>query len=103
LCQPLGVVAAISPFNFPAMIPFWFLPYAVAAGNCFLLKPSERVPLSSWKLFQLIQPAGFPPGVIQMVNGGREAVDAILDHPEIRAISIVGSTPTPRYIFGRAA
>jgi malonate-semialdehyde dehydrogenase (acetylating) / methylmalonate-semialdehyde dehydrogenase len=101
--QPLGVVAAITPFNFPGMIPFWFLPYAVAAGNCFLLKPSERVPLTSWKLFRLIQSAGFPPGVIQLVNGGREAVDAILDHPEIRAISFVGSTPTARYIYSRAA
>lgn len=101
--QPLGVVAAITAFNFPAMIPFWFLPYAVAAGNCFLLKPSERVPLSSWKLFQLIQAAGFPKGVIQLVNGGREAVDAILDHPEIRAISFVGSTATAHYIYSRAA
>jgi len=101
--QPLGVVAAITPFNFPGMIPFWFLPYAVAAGNCFLLKPSERVPLTSWKLFHLIQTAGFPAGVIQLVNGGRETVDAILDHPQIRAISFVGSTPTARYIYSRAA
>jgi malonate-semialdehyde dehydrogenase (acetylating)/methylmalonate-semialdehyde dehydrogenase len=101
--QPLGVVAAITPFNFPGMIPFWFLPYAVAAGNCFLLKPSERVPLTSWKLFHLIQTAGFPAGVIQLVNGGRETVDAILDHPQIRAISFVGSTATARYIYSRAA
>jgi malonate-semialdehyde dehydrogenase (acetylating)/methylmalonate-semialdehyde dehydrogenase len=101
--QPLGVVAAITPFNFPGMIPFWFLPYAVAAGNCFLLKPSERVPLTSFKLFHLIQAAGFPPGVVQLVNGGREAVDTILDHPEIRAISFVGSTATARYIYSRAA
>src|SRR5208337_2578907 len=101
--QPLGVVAAVVPFNFPGMIPFWFLPYAVAAGNCFLLKPSERVPLTSWKLFHLIQAAGFPPGVIQLVNGGREAVDAILDHPEIRAVSFVGSTPVARYIYSRAS
>ncbi len=101
--QPLGVVAAIVPFNFPGMIPFWFLPYAVAAGNCFLLKPSERVPLTSWKLFHLIQSAGFPPGVIQLVNGGREAVDAILDHPDIRAVSFVGSTAVAKYIYSRAA
>ena len=101
--QPLGVVAAITPFNFPGMIPFWFLPYAVAAGNCFLLKPSERVPLTSWKLFQLVEAAGFPAGVIQLVNGGRAAVDAILDHPEIRAVSFVGSTATARYIYSRAA
>ena len=101
--QPLGVVAAITPFNFPGMIPFWFLPYAVAAGNCFILKPSERVPLTSQKLFHLIQAAGFPPGVIQLVNGGRDTVNAILDHPAIRAVSFVGSTATARYIYSRAA
>lgn len=101
--QPLGVTAAITPFNFPAMIPFWFLPYAVATGNCFILKPSERVPLSSNKLFHLIRAAGFPPGVLQLVNGGKKTVDAILDHPAIRAISFVGSTATARYIYGRAA
>lgn len=101
--QPLGVVAAIVPFNFPFMIPFWFLPYALATGNCFLLKPSERVPLSSYKLFHLLHAAGFPKGVVQMVNGGHETVNAILDHPLIRAISFVGSTPTARYIYRRAA
>jgi len=101
--QPLGVVAAITPFNFPGMIPFWFLPYAVAAGNCFLLKPSERVPITSQKLFHLIQSAGFPSGVIQLVNGGRDVVNALLDHPAIRAISFVGSTATARYIYSRAA
>ena len=101
--QPLGVVAAITPFNFPGMIPFWFLPYAVAAGNCFLLKPSERVPITSQKLFRLIEAAGFPPGVIQLVNGGRDTVNAILDHPVIRAVSFVGSTVTARYIYSRAA
>jgi malonate-semialdehyde dehydrogenase (acetylating)/methylmalonate-semialdehyde dehydrogenase len=101
--QPLGVVAAITPFNFPGMIPFWFLPYAIAAGNCFILKPSERVPITSQKLFHLFEVAGFPPGVLQLVNGGRETVDAILDHPAIRAISFVGSTPTARYIYSRAA
>ncbi|NWF83093.1 MAG: CoA-acylating methylmalonate-semialdehyde dehydrogenase [Bryobacteraceae bacterium] len=100
--QPLGVVAAITPFNFPGMIPFWFLPYAVATGNCFILKPSERVPITSARIFELLQAAGFPPGVVQLVNGGREAVNAILDHPEIRAISFVGSTPTARYIYSRA-
>jgi malonate-semialdehyde dehydrogenase (acetylating)/methylmalonate-semialdehyde dehydrogenase len=101
--QPLGVVAAITPFNFPGMIPFWFLPYAVAAGNCFILKPSERVPITSQKLFQLIQAAGFPHGVVQLVNGGRDVVNAILDHPEIRAVSFVGSTSTARYVYSRAA
>ena len=101
--QPLGVVAAIVPFNFPGMIMFWFMPYAVAAGNCFLLKPSERVPITSQKIFRLIQQAGFPPGVIQLVNGGRDTVNAILDHPGIRAVSFVGSTPTAKYIYSRAA
>jgi malonate-semialdehyde dehydrogenase (acetylating)/methylmalonate-semialdehyde dehydrogenase len=101
--QPLGVVAAIAPFNFPGMIPFWFLPYAVAAGNCFLLKPSERVPITAQKIFQLIEKAGFPAGVMQLVNGGRETVNAILDHPGIRAVSFVGSTATAKYVYSRAA
>jgi malonate-semialdehyde dehydrogenase (acetylating)/methylmalonate-semialdehyde dehydrogenase len=100
--QPLGVVAAITPFNFPGMIPFWFLPYAVATGNCFILKPSERVPMTSVRMFDLLQSAGFPAGVLQMVNGGRDTVNAILDHPGIKAISFVGSTPTARYIYSRA-
>lgn len=100
--QPVGVVAAITPFNFPGMIPFWFLPYAVAAGNCFLLKPSERTPITAQKVFALIDAAGFPPGVVQMVNGSRQAVDAMLDHPLIRAISFVGSTATARYVYARA-
>ncbi len=103
LRQPLGVVAAITPFNFPAMIPFWFLPYAVATGNCFLLKPSERVPIAASRLFELLEAAGFPPGVVQLVNGGRDTVNAILDHPGIRAISFVGSTATAKYIYSRAA
>jgi len=101
--QPLGVVAAITPFNFPAMIPLWFLPYAVATGNCFILKPSERVPMASERLFELIDQAGFPPGVLQLVNGGKDTVDALLDHPLVRAYSFVGSTPVARYIYRRAA
>lgn len=101
--QPLGVVAAITPFNFPAMIPLWFLPYAVATGNCFILKPSEKVPMSSQKLFELIEAAGFPAGVLQLVHGGKETVDALLDHPGIRAISFVGSTAVAKYVYGRAA
>jgi malonate-semialdehyde dehydrogenase (acetylating)/methylmalonate-semialdehyde dehydrogenase len=101
--QPLGVVAAVTPFNFPAMIPFWFLPYALATGNCFILKPSERVPLSSNKIFHLIEAAGFPAGVVQLVNGGKETVNAILDHPLIRGVSFVGSTATARHIYSRAA
>jgi malonate-semialdehyde dehydrogenase (acetylating)/methylmalonate-semialdehyde dehydrogenase len=101
--QPLGVVAAITPFNFPGMVPLWFLPYAVATGNCFILKPSERVPMTMQKMFELIEQAGFPPGVLQIVNGNKEVVDAILDHPLIRAISFVGSTPVARYIYQRGA
>lgn len=101
--QPLGVVAAITPFNFPTMIPLWFLPYAVATGNCFILKPSEKVPMSSQKLFELIDGAGFPNGVLQLVNGGKGTVDALLDHPTVRAISFVGSTPVAKYIYERAA
>ncbi len=100
--QPLGVVAAITPFNFPAMIPLWFMPYAVATGNCFILKPSEKVPMSSQKMFALIDQLGLPKGVLQLVNGGRETVDALLDHPTIRAISFVGSTPVAKYVYSRA-
>jgi len=100
--QPLGVVAAITPFNFPAMIPLWFLPYAVATGNCFILKPSERVPMTSQKLFELIEQAGFPAGVVQLVNGSKETVDALLDHPQVKAVSFVGSTPVARYVYSRA-
>ena len=100
--QPVGIVAAITPFNFPGMIPFWFLPYAVASGNCFILKPSERTPITAQKVFALIHAAGFPAGVVQMINGSRDAVNAILDHPLIRAISFVGSTATARYVYSRA-
>jgi malonate-semialdehyde dehydrogenase (acetylating)/methylmalonate-semialdehyde dehydrogenase len=100
--QPLGVVAAITPFNFPGMIPLWFMPYALACGNCFILKPSEKVPMASQKLFRLIESLGLPPGVIQLVNGGKETVDALLDHPGVRAISFVGSTPVAKYIYSRA-
>ena len=101
--QPLGVVAAITPFNFPAMIPLWFLPYAVACGNTFVLKPSERVPFSMVRIFELIHRAGVPKGVLNLVNGGKTAVDALLDHPAVQAISFVGSSPVARYIYARAA
>lgn len=100
--QPLGVTAAITPFNFPGMIPLWFLPYAVATGNCFILKPSEKVPMTTQALFRLIEEAGFPQGVIQLVNGGKDTVDAILDHPRVKAVSFVGSTPVAKYIYSRA-
>src|SRR5690606_3006513 len=100
--QPLGVAAAITPFNFPAMIPLWFLPYAVAAGNAFILKPSEKVPLSSQFMFGLLERTGLPAGVVQLVHGGKDAVDALLDHPDVAAISFVGSTPVAKYIYARA-
>jgi malonate-semialdehyde dehydrogenase (acetylating)/methylmalonate-semialdehyde dehydrogenase len=101
--QPLGVVAIIAPFNFPGMIPFWFLPYAVACGNTVLIKPSERCPMTMQMIMGLIEEAGFPPGVINLVNGGPETVNVILDHPDVRAISFVGSTPVARHVYGRAA
>jgi malonate-semialdehyde dehydrogenase (acetylating)/methylmalonate-semialdehyde dehydrogenase len=100
--QPLGVVAAITPFNFPGMIPLWFLPYAVASGNCFVLKPSERVPMTTQHLVRLCEEAGFPAGVVSLVNGGKAAVDALLDHPLVRAVSFVGSTPIAKYVYARA-
>src|SRR5690554_4738042 len=101
--QPIGVAAAIVPFNFPGMIPLWFLPYAVATGCTFILKPSERVPLTMQKFYGLLEQAGFPPGVVNLVNGGKETVVAILDHPLIRGVSFVGSTPIARYVYSRAA
>jgi malonate-semialdehyde dehydrogenase (acetylating)/methylmalonate-semialdehyde dehydrogenase len=100
--QPLGVVAAIVPFNFPGMIPFWFLPYAIACGNTLIVKPSERVPLTMKYAFELLERAGIPKGVVNLVNGGKAAVDALLDHPQVRAISFVGSTPVAKYIYARA-
>src|SRR5205823_1083994 len=100
--QPLGVVAAITPFNFPGMIPFWFLPYAIACGNTLVMKPSERVPLTMRRAFELLAQTGLPKGVVNLVNGGKSAVDTLLDHPKVRAISFVGSTPVAKYIYARA-
>jgi malonate-semialdehyde dehydrogenase (acetylating)/methylmalonate-semialdehyde dehydrogenase len=101
--QPLGVTAAITPFNFPSMIPLWFLPYAIACGNTFILKPSERVPLTARKIFELLHEAGLPSGVVNLVVGAKPAVDALLHHPQVRAISFVGSTPVAKYIYAEGA
>jgi len=101
--QPVGVVGVIAPFNFPGMIPLWFLPYAVACGNTLVLKPSEKTPMTMAKIFELAAQAGFPAGVLNLVHGGKEAVDALLDHPAVRAISFVGSTQVARYVYSRAA
>src|SRR5579863_5814122 len=100
--QPLGVVAAITPFNFPGMIPFWFLPYAIATGNTLIMKPSERVPLTMRLAFELLDQCGIPKGVVNLLNGGKPVVDALLDHPAVRALSFVGSTPVARYVYARA-
>ena len=100
--QPVGVAGCIAPFNFPGMITFWFLPYAIACGNPFIVKPSEKVPLTMQKIFQLVdEHLDLPAGVLQMVHGGKDAVDAMLDHPVIRAISFVGSTPIAKYVYSR--
>jgi len=101
--QPLGVGTTIAPFNFPAMITFWFIPYALAAGNTYLVKPSERVSLTMQKIFRLIDQSGFPKGVVNMVNGAKPAVDAILNHPDIKAVTFVGSTPVAKYIYSQGS
>jgi malonate-semialdehyde dehydrogenase (acetylating) / methylmalonate-semialdehyde dehydrogenase len=101
--QPVGVCAAIVPFNFPAMVPFWFLPFAIGCGNAFILKPSEQVPLTQQIAFEVLDGLGLPPGVVNLVNGGREIVEGILDHPGIDAVSFVGSAPVARLVYERAA
>jgi malonate-semialdehyde dehydrogenase (acetylating)/methylmalonate-semialdehyde dehydrogenase len=101
--QPLGVVAAITPFNFPGMIPLWYLPYAIACGNCFLLKVSEKVPMTMNRVFDLIAELDLPPGVLSLVHGAKGTVEALLDHPLVRAISFVGSSPVAKYVYSRAA
>lgn len=101
--QPIGVAAIIAPFNFPAMIPFWFMPYAIASGNTCIVKPSERVPNTMNKVFQLIDQLNLPKGVINLVNGSRETVDAILEHPDINSISFVGSTRVAKIIYEKAS
>jgi len=103
LRQPLGVVAGVTPFNFPAMVPLWMFPVALACGNCFVLKPSERDPSTALLLAELLKEAGLPDGVFNVVHGDKLAVDALLDHELVRAISFVGSTPVARYIYTRAS
>ncbi len=99
--QPVGVAAGITPFNFPAMIPLWKAAPAIACGNAFILKPSERDPSCPMRLAELFIEAGLPPGVLNVINGDKEAVDAILDHPDIAAVGFVGSTPIAEYVYGR--
>ena len=103
LRQPLGVCATIAPFNFPGMIPFWYLPYALATGNTYIIKPSEKVPMTMQFIFKLIEQAGFPKGVVNLVNGSKGAVDGILDHPAVQGITFVGSTNVAKYIYRRAS
>ena len=103
LRQPIGVGVTIAPFNFPGMISFWYLPYALATGNTYIVKPSEKVPMTMQFIFKLIEQVGFPKGVVNLVNGSKDAVDGILDHPAIRAITFVGSTNVAKYIYRRAA
>jgi len=100
---PLGVVCGITPFNFPGMIPLWFAPLAVAAGNTFVLKPSQRTPLTANRIGELFAEAGFPDGVMNVVHGAQETVEALIDHPEVRAVSFVGSAPVARKVYERSA
>ncbi len=99
--QPMGVFAAITPFNFPPMVPLWFLPYAIATGNTFVLKASEQVPLTQTRIFQLIQEVGLPPGVVNLVQGGREVVESICSHPTIKGVSFVGSSAVAKIVYRR--
>jgi len=101
--QPVGVCVGITPFNFPAMVPAWMYPFAIAAGNSFVLKPSEKVPLTPTRAIELLHDAGLPPGVLNLVHGDKVAVDALLHHPLVKAISFVGSTPVAKYIYTTAA
>jgi malonate-semialdehyde dehydrogenase (acetylating) / methylmalonate-semialdehyde dehydrogenase len=101
--QPVGVAAIICPFNFPGMIPFWYLPYALACGNTVVVKPSERTPLTLQKVFRLLEQTGLPKGVVNLVNGGAETVNALLDHPGVQAVTFVGSTPVARHVYARAS
>ena len=101
--RPIGVFAAITPFNFPAMVPFWFLPYAIATGNTFILKPSEQVPTTQQRIFELWNEVGLPKGVINMVHGGKEIVTGMCEHPDIKGVSFVGSSPVAKYVYETSA
>jgi malonate-semialdehyde dehydrogenase (acetylating)/methylmalonate-semialdehyde dehydrogenase len=101
--QPIGVFAAVTPFNFPAMVPLWFWPYAVATGNTFIVKPSEQVPLVQQRMFELVERAGFPAGVLNLVHGDREVVEALVDHEDIAGLSFVGSSPVAKALYARGA
>lgn len=99
--QPVGVFAAIAPYNFPAMVAWWFLPYAIVSGNTFIVKPSEQVPMTQTKIFEILDQVGFPEGVVNMVHGSKDVVNGILGHPDINGVSFVGSSPTAKYIYER--
>jgi malonate-semialdehyde dehydrogenase (acetylating)/methylmalonate-semialdehyde dehydrogenase len=99
--QPMGVFAIIAPYNFPSMVPFWFLPYAIASGNTVVVKPSEQVPFSQHRLFELLHEAGLPPGVVNMVNGARDVVNACLEHKDVQGVSFVGSSPVAEHVYAR--
>jgi malonate-semialdehyde dehydrogenase (acetylating)/methylmalonate-semialdehyde dehydrogenase len=99
--QPMGVFAGVAPYNFPAMVPWWFLPYAIVSGNTYILKPSEQVPMTQTKIFECLDEVGLPEGVVNMVHGSKDVVNAILDHKDIEGVSFVGSTPTAKYIYKR--
>ena len=101
--QPVGVFCCVAPFNFPAMVPFWFLPYAVACGNTYIVKPSEVCPVSQNRLFELMDEVDFPPGVVNLVNGSKDTVDTLLTHPDVAGVSFVGSTPVAKHIYRTAA
>ena len=101
--QPIGICSGVTPFNFPAMVPMWMFPIAIVCGNCFILKPSEKDPSCSVKLAELISEAGFPDGVMNVVHGDKEMVDAILEHPDIATFSFVGSTPVAEYVYNKAS